>query len=342
MPSDAGAGLSATILGCEGTHLGPDEHAFFRDANPLGFILFARNVDTPDQLCRLTRDLRNALGRDAPILVDQEGGRVQRLRAPHWREWLPPLEQVAGTAPEVMERSIWLRYRLIAAELRSVGIDANCAPSVDIARRQTHPFLRNRCFSDDLGTVIKAARAAADGLLAGGVLPAVKHMPGHGRATMDSHLELPRVDAGLMELEQTDFAAFRALADLPMALTAHIVFDAVDADHPATSSARMITVIRDMIGFDGLLISDDLSMQALSGIIGERAGAAIAAGCDIALHCNGKRAEMEAVVANAGTVGPKTAKRIERALQARQTPDAIDTAHLEAEFEALLKEPRNG
>ncbi|MCB2111379.1 MAG: glycoside hydrolase family 3 protein [Defluviimonas sp.] len=324
---------SATVLGCAGPDLSPDEAGFFRDADPWGFILFARNVETPDQLRRLTGDLRAAVGRDAPILVDQEGGRVQRLRAPHWREWLPPLDQVArgGSA-----RSLWLRYRLIAAELRAVGIDCDCAPSADIAGPGTHAFLRNRCFGETAGTVAAAARAAAEGLLAGGVLPVVKHMPGHGRASIDSHLAPPRVSAALETLRATDFAAFRALADLPMAMTGHIVFEAIDPDRPATASPGVIALIRGEIGFRGLLLSDDLSMEALSGGIGARAAAAVGAGCDIALHCNGKVAEMTAVVAGAGALDGPALARAEAALACRRPPAAIDIAGLDAEFEALM------
>ena len=328
--------LSATVLGCGGADLSADEAAFFRDAAPWGFILFARNVDTPDQLRRLTGDLRDAVGRDAPILIDQEGGRVQRLRAPHWREYLPPLDQVAMTGA-AMERGIYLRYRLIAGELRDAGIDVDCAPTADIATSGTHPFLRNRCFSDDPGTVIRAARAAAQGLTDGGVLPVVKHMPGHGRATLDSHHELPRVTAPLEELEATDFRCFAGLADLPMAMTAHIVFDALDPDAPATASPAAIAYIRDRIGFAGLLMSDDLSMQALSGTLAERAGRAIAAGCDIALHCNGKMEEMEGVVAAAGTLSGLAKTRAEAALAGRRAPSAIDSSALAAELGALLE-----
>ena len=328
--------LSATVLGCGGADLSADEAAFFRDAAPWGFILFARNVETPDQLRRLTGDLRDAVGRDAPILIDQEGGRVQRLRAPHWREYLPPLDQVAMTGA-AMERGIYLRYRLIAGELRDAGIDVDCAPTADIATSGTHPFLRNRCFSDDPGTVIRAARAAAQGLTDGGVLPVVKHMPGHGRATLDSHHELPRVTAPLEELEATDFRCFAGLADLPMAMTAHIVFDALDPDAPATASPAAIAYIRDRIGFAGLLMSDDLSMQALSGTLAERAGRAIAAGCDIALHCNGKMEEMEGVVAAAGTLSGLAKTRAEAALAGRRAPSAIDSSALAAELGALLE-----
>lgn len=275
---------SATILGPSGPVLDADEAAFFRDADPFGFILFARNVEDPDQLRRLTGDLRAAVGRDAPVLVDQEGGRVQRLRAPHWREWLPPLDQMAATTGPAQARALWLRYRLIAHELRAVGIDADCAPTGDIAGPGTHPFLRNRCFGSDAATVMAAARTCADGLLAGGVLPVMKHLPGHGRAVVDSHLHVPRVKAPLDELDRTDLAPFVALADLPMAMTAHIVFDAVDPSRPATASPGAIRLIRDRIGFDGLLMTDDLSMEALSGSLGDRAAAGIAAGCDIALY----------------------------------------------------------
>ncbi len=328
--------LSATVLGCGGADLSADEAAFFRDAAPWGFILFARNVDTPDQLRRLTGDLRDAVGRDAPILIDQEGGRVQRLRAPHWREYLPPLDQVAMTGA-AMERGIYLRYRLIAEELRDAGIDVDCAPSADLATPGTHPFLRNRCFSDDPDTVIRAARAAAEGLADGGVLPVVKHMPGHGRATLDSHHELPRVSAPLEELEATDFRCFAGLADLPMAMTAHIVFDALDQDAPATASPAAIAYIRDRIGFAGLLLSDDLSMQALSGTLAERAGRAIAAGCDIALHCNGKMDEMEGVVTAAGPLSGPAKIRAGATLASRRAPSAIDSRALAAELGALLE-----
>lgn len=321
----------ATILGCLGPILAPDEAAFFRAADPWGFILFARNVETPDQLRRLTADLRASVGRDAPILVDQEGGRVQRLRAPHWREWLPPLEQMARGGARTMR----LRYRLIAADLRAVGIDANCAPTLDIATQATHPFLRNRCYGTTLKPVVEAGRAVADGLLAGGVLPVMKHMPGHGRAAGDTHHDLPTVATDLDTLDASDFAAFRALNDLPMAMTAHLVFSAVDPTAPATLSAPMIRLIRDRIGFGGLLMTDDLSMQALSGSLADRAARAIAAGCDIVLHCNGKPWEMEEVVAASGHLAPEGVARAEAALAARHAPDVVDLEALAAEFEAV-------
>ena len=326
-------GTGAAIFGCEGAVLGRDEAAFFRDYDPFGFIIFARNVETPDQLRRLTGDLRACVGRDAPVLVDQEGGRVQRLRAPHWREWLPPLDTVeqagAGAA-----RAMWIRARLIAAELRAVGIDANCAPVADIAGPQTHPFLRNRCYGQDVETVVEIARAVADGHLAGGVLPVVKHMPGHGRSQNDTHLDLTTVSVPRAELAATDFAPFRALADLPMAMTAHIVFSAYDS-RPATQSPAMISAIRDEIGFQGLLMTDDLNMQALSGDLASRTALSMAAGCDIALHCKGDLAEMQSVAAAAGPMTPATLARAAAALDQRQAPEAVDIAALEAEFSAL-------
>ncbi|WP_343116937.1 glycoside hydrolase family 3 N-terminal domain-containing protein [Ostreiculturibacter nitratireducens] len=342
MDGKVGAGTTAAILGCEGPVLSPDEAAFFRASDPFGFILFARNVENPSQLSRLTSDLREAVGRDAPVLIDQEGGRVQRMRAPHWREWLPPLDQVLASPSGMAARGLWLRYRLIAEELRAVGIDANCAPTADVAGPLTHPFLRNRCFGETAEAVTEAARASADGLLAGGVLPVVKHMPGHGRAQVDSHHQLPTVTADAAELFATDFVPFAALADLPLAMTAHIVFTAFDPDNPATTSPRMVRLIREEIGFKGFLMTDDISMQALAGDIADRAAASIAAGCDAVLHCNGKMAEMEMAVAAAGWLSPDARARAEAALACRRQPDAIDTAHLEAEFERLLKGPCNG
>lgn len=330
----------ATILGCAGPELEADERAFFRDSDPWGFILFARNVADPAQVSRLTSELRAAVGRDAPVFVDQEGGRVQRLRAPHWREWLPPLDMVRQAGADAA-RAMRLRFRLIAAELRAVGIDGNCAPNVDIATAGTHPFLRNRCYGEDPETVIAIAREVAAGLLDGGVLPVMKHMPGHGRATLDTHLELPRVTAAAEVLRASDFAAFRALADLPLAMTAHIVFTAFDSE-PATCSTAMIREIRGGIGFGGLLMTDDLGMQALSGTLGERAEAARRAGCDVALHCNGNRTEMEAVVAAAGRFTPQEAARAAEALARRRVPEPVDTAALDAEFSALMAGHGNG
>jgi beta-N-acetylhexosaminidase len=314
----SGVGSGAAIFGCAGPELLPDERAFFRDADPFGFILFARNVETPDQLRRLTDDLRASVGRDAVILVDQEGGRVQRLRAPHWREWMPPLDSIAAAGSvEAAEAMMRARATIIAAELRAVGIDANCAPLGDVARPSTHPFLRNRCYGSDPGTVAHLARAVADGLMAGGVLPVMKHLPGHGLSHVDTHHDLPTVDVPLDVLDRIDFAPFRALADLPMAMTAHLVFAAIDPDLPATQSPKMISVIRDRIGFRGLLMSDDLNMQALKGSLADRTRRTIAAGVDIALHCKGDLAEMIEVAGAAGGMSPAAAARARAAIAAR-------------------------
>lgn len=334
-------GHGAAIFGCEGPVLLPREKAFFREFQPFGFIIFARNVESPSQLQRLTSDLRESVGRDAPILVDQEGGRVQRLRAPHWREWAPPLETVEK-AGENAARAMAIRSILIAAELRAVGIDANCAPVADIAGPLTHPFLRNRCYGQEVDIVTKVSRSVADAYLAQGVLPVVKHMPGHGRSVNDTHHNLPTVTTDKATLAATDFAPFRTLRDLPMAMTAHIIFEAYDPINPATQSINVIQAIRNEIGFAGLLLTDDLNMQALSGSLSERTSRSLAAGCDIALHCKGDFDEMQAVAQAAGAMSPATQLRAKAALGQRQHAKIIDIAALEAEFSALLGEHRNG
>ncbi len=323
----------AIILGCAGLELTEAERRFFSEADPWGFILFARNIETPDQTRALTAALRDSVGRAVPILVDQEGGRVARLRGPVWREWAPALEECAGLPAEARARAIYLRYRLIADELIDLGIDVNCAPVLDLARPETHGILRNRCYSGDPGEVALMGRSAAEGLLAGGVLPIVKHMPGQGRAPLDSHVDLPRVSASAAELE-ADFAPFRALADLPMAMSAHVVYESFDPEAPATQSPRMVGVIRQDIGFDGLLMTDDLSMRALTGDFGDRARRAIAAGCDMLLHCNGDPSEMAAVAEAAPRLAGRARARAEAAL-ARRRGAAEDGEALEAEYRAL-------
>ena len=320
----------ATILGgIASPDLTAAERDFFRAADPWGFILFGRNIDTPDRLRRLTASLREAVGRDAPVLIDQEGGRVQRMRAPHWTDWPAPLDQAANG-----DRAIWLHHHLLAQELHDMGIDADCAPVLDIARADTHPFLKNRCLGSDAGTVTRLGRIAAEAMLAAGVLPIVKHMPGHGRARVDSHKDLPVVDAPLAELMATDFAPFRALSDLPMAMTGHIRFTAID-DAPATASGPVIDLIRRDLGFDGLLMSDDIGMQALSGSMAERAAAIIGAGCDLVLSCNEDIAQMETIVAASGAMSAKAVQRGEAALALRRLPALADAGELRAELAAL-------
>ena len=317
-------GTGATIFGCAGPHLSSDERAFFRQCDPFGFILFARNVETPAQLRRLTHDLRDAVGWQAPILIDQEGGRVQRLRGPQWQEWDPPLDTVAAAgSPERAERLMRARMAVIGAELMDLGIDANCAPLGDVARPQTHPFLRNRCYGTDPDTVARIGRAVADGLMSAGVLPVLKHLPGHGLSHLDTHHDLPTVDASLEELKAIDFVPFRALADLPMAMTAHLVFASIDPGLPATQSPTMIRLIRNEIGFQGLLMTDDLNMQALHGSLSDRTRASLAAGVDLALHCKGDLAEMEEVAGAAGTMTPAARARAAAVLAARP-PASVD------------------
>jgi beta-N-acetylhexosaminidase len=329
----------AAIFGCLGPSLSEAERAFFRAADPWGFILFARNVWSPDQLRRLTASLRETVGRDAPILIDQEGGRVARLRAPHWREWSDALDEIerCPLGPDYAETAMRLRYRLIAAELRDVGIDVNCAPLADVVYPDTHPFLRSRCYGTDPVRVMRIAVAVAHALAEGGVLPVVKHLPGHGRARADSHHELPRVTAPRAALEDTDFLPFRTFARHPLAMTAHVVYEAIDPERPATLSPPCIAAIRETIGFTGALMTDDLSMRALSGPMAARVEAALAAGCDLVLHCNGDPAEMEAVAGAAPRLAGEAARRAEAAVAARPEPDGADLA----EIEARLADPRS-
>ncbi|PIE15992.1 MAG: beta-hexosaminidase [Rhodobacterales bacterium] len=331
----------AYIFGCAGECLLPDEAAFFADAQPWGFILFARNIRNPEQLRRLTDALRAAVGWNAPIFIDQEGGRVQRMGPPHWQQWLPPLDQVSAN-PGAAERSMFLRYRLIADELRAVGIDGNCAPCADVATPHTHPVLRNRCYGQDPQTVTRISRAVANALLAGGVLPILKHIPGHGRARLDSHLELPHVTAPRHDLEAVDFAAMQALADLPLGMSAHIVYQDIDPQAPATISPIMTGLIRDQIGFAGLLMSDDISMQALAGDVRQRSRAALAAGLDMILHCNGDLAEMMQIAQQAGHLTKPGQARADAALAMRHSPDPIDKASLQDELDHLLREATHG
>ncbi len=309
---------TAAIYGCAGPILGANERAFFRAADPLGFILFARNCVDPGQLVGLVAALRDAVGRaDAPVLIDQEGGRVARLGPPHWRR--PPeaarFAALAGRDIEAAERAVWLNARLIAAELRELGITVDCTPVLDVPAPDGHEIIGDRAYGNEPGQIARLGRAVIDGLLAGGVAPVVKHIPGHGRARADSHRALPVVEAGADDLAAVDFAPFAACADAPFAMTAHVTYAAFDAAAPATFSRAMIgEIIRKTIGFSGALMSDDLSMGALDGSLASRASRALEAGCDLVLHCNGDAVEMAEVAAVVPRLDGTPAERVARAL----------------------------
>ncbi|MBT8155256.1 beta-N-acetylhexosaminidase [Epibacterium ulvae] len=324
----------ATILDAEGLRLTAEEKALFADTKPFGFILFARNIDSADQVRALCDEFREAAGHECLITIDQEGGRVQRLRKPLAREWKAPLDHVAQ-AGENAARAMYLRYRLIADELRSLGIDSNCAPIADVAMADTHPFLKNRCYGEATPDVVSIARAVSDGHLDGGVLPVLKHIPGHGRAVSDSHLDLPRVSASQDELSAQDFAAFKVLHDLPMAMTAHVVFDAID-EQPATLSPKVVDLIRTEMMFDGLLMTDDISMKALSGSYADISRKSLAAGCDVVLLCNADLAERSAVAGAAGEMGEAAQRRASAALALRKPPQPLDISAAEDELSALM------
>jgi len=322
----------AAIFGCAGLALGPDERRFLRDADPWGFILFQRNCESPDQLRALVAELRAAVGREAPVLIDQEGGRVQRLKPPHWRQ-APPPAAFARAGPEALQ----LNVRLLAAELRALGIDVDCIPCLDLPAPGAHGVIGDRALSAEPGEAARLGRLVCAALLEGGVLPVIKHLPGHGRARADSHHELPRVATALPELERTDFAPFRALADMPLAMTAHVVYEAIDPDAPATTSSEVVRrTIRGWIGFDGLLMSDDLNMNALSGGLAGRATASLAAGCDVVLHCSGKLDEMEAVAAAVRPLDSAGERRAAAALALRRPAAAFDAAAAHARLDALM------
>jgi len=333
--------IDASILGCAGLTLSREEVAFFRDVKPWGFILFARNVESPDQVRSLVDALRDTVGRsDAPVLIDQEGGRVARLKPPHWRLYPPgrAYGELAANDPLMAREITRLGGRLLAHDLAALGINVDCVPVLDVPDPQGHEIIGDRAYGQTPEQVALLGRAAAEGLIAGGVLPIVKHIPGHGRAMSDSHLELPVVDAPYEELDARDFAPFRVLSDMPMAMTAHVIYTAVDRKRPATTSKKAIRkVIRGAIGFDGLLMSDDLSMKALSGDFAERARASLAAGCDVVLHCNGDMAEMKAVVAGSGPLKGRSARRAESALaRIARAAEPFDAAEARARFDAAF------
>ncbi len=334
---------TAAIVGVAGLSLSEEERRLFEEMRPLGFILFARNCEQPDQIRRLIADLQASVNdQKAPVLIDQEGGRVARLKPP---AWLPitavrPIGDLASLDLERGREAAWLQARLIAADLHPLGITVNCAPVLDLGLDGQTEAIGDRAFSCDPSLVATLGQAAIEGYLEGGILPVIKHMPGHGRALVDSHLDLPRVDACLDDLRHADWQPFRACAEAPLGMTAHILFDAIDTDNPATQSRKIITnVIRGEIGFEGALLSDDLSMEALGGSLGERAAAAIEAGCDLAVHCNGNIAEMRQVLEAAGTLRGEALTRVSQALDSRPKPSLFDT-HLGRKRLDELLDPR--
>ncbi|MEA2934913.1 MAG: beta-N-acetylhexosaminidase [Variibacter sp.] len=333
----------AFITGVEGRHLSSSERDFVRDAQPWGFILFRRNVDTPAQVKALVAELREAHGGNAPILIDQEGGRVQRLGPPHWPTY--PAGAAYARLYEINQElgleAARLGARLIASDLAELGIDVDCLPLADVPTAEANAVISDRAYGATAQQVAALARAIADGLLAGGVLPVLKHLPGHGRANADSHERLPVVAADRAQLEATDFAAFQPLADLPLGMTAHVVYAAIDPILPATTSATVISdVIRGHIGFSGALMSDDLSMGALSGTLATRSQQALDAGCDLLLHCNGNLAEMQEVAAEAPELAGEAARRASAALAMRGKPEAFDREEVRVRFAGMMSKVR--
>jgi beta-N-acetylhexosaminidase len=330
----------AFITGVSGFTLTAEERDFMRASRPWGFILFKRNIETPAQVTVLISELRESIDEpDAPVLIDQEGGRVQRFGPPHWPIY--PTGAVFGRLYDIDRKlgltAARLSARLIAADLIELGVTVDCLPLADVPVAGADAVIGSRAYGTEPGKVAAIARAVTEGLEQGGVLPVLKHIPGHGRATADTHFKLPLVDTPKVELERTDFAAFRPLADLPMAMTAHVVFSALDPAQPATTSATIIEqVIRGSIGFQGLLMSDDVSMNALAGSIAERTGAIVSAGCDMVLHCNGDLDEMRDVAREAPVLSGKAFDRAQRALASRRSPQPFDRVAARAELDDLI------
>jgi beta-N-acetylhexosaminidase len=337
--------VRAFITGLAGTDITADERAFLSAAEPWGLILFRRNIESPDQVKRLTGEFRAITGRDAPVLVDQEGGRVQRLGPPHWPAYPPgaAFGRLYRSSKTQAMAAVSLGAQLMAADMHAIGIDVDCLPVADVPAAASDPVIGDRAYGDTPAQVAALAGAAAEGLLKGGVLPVLKHLPGHGRATADSHLTLPVVETDRETLETSDFEAFRPLAALPLGMTAHVVFSAIDPVAPATTSAIMVKdVIRGSIGFKGLLMSDDITMQALSGSLAARSCAAIAAGCDIVLYCRGDVAEMNEVAEASPSLAGEAARRADAALALRMVPQAIDIAEARNRFSSLMDLAANG
>jgi beta-N-acetylhexosaminidase len=330
----------AFITGVSGLTLSAEERDFMRAERPWGFIIFKRNIDSHNQVIALLKELRESIDDfDAPVLIDQEGGRVQRFGPPQWPAYPPGA--LFGTLYDIDRklglRAAWLSARLIAADLIDLGVTVDCLPLADVPIAGADAVIGNRAYGTEPGKVAAIARAVTEGLEQGGVLPVLKHIPGHGRATADTHFRLPVVETSRTELERTDFAAFQPLADLPMAMTAHVVFSALDPAQPATTSATIIEqVIRGVIGFQGLLMSDDVSMNALAGSVAERTRAIVSAGCDMVLHCNGDLVEMREVARESPELSGKALERANSALASRKPPQPLDRVAARAELDELV------
>lgn len=332
----------AVIYGCAGLELTEEERAFFSEVNPLGFILFARNCDNPVQVQKLVEDLKATVPHEALVLVDQEGGRVARLRPPHWRDY-PAARTLASLAEKSVQtaaEAVYLNSRLIAEELTYLGINVDCLPLADVPVEGSHDIIGDRAYGTDPERVALLAREAAQGLMDSGVLPVLKHIPGHGRAMVDSHLDLPEVHTELDDLRRTDFAPFRELADLPLGMTAHVLYTAIDAKRVATLSPDVITLIREEIGFDGLLMTDDLSMKALKGDFAQLTRDALAAGCDVILHCNGNMEEMKTIAAAVTGLSGEGAARAERAGRILKRNEPFDGLVAQKRMKEFLAEAK--
>lgn len=319
---------AALITGLSGPRLTDAERAFYRDVRPAGVILFRRNVENGALINALVNDVRDAVGcEDLLVLIDQEGGRVQRLKPPEALE-LPPAAAYAALYArdeELAKTSAYCVARLVAEDLRNFGINTNCAPVLDVPVAGAHAIIGDRAYGATPYQIIAIAGEVANGLMAGGVVPVIKHIPGHGRATADSHLDLPVVTASYEDLSRSDFVPFKALAHMPAAMTAHVVFSDIDAAHPASTSAKVTAeIIRGDIGFDGLLMSDDLSMKAIVGPMRERAGAVLKAGSDVALHCNGDLQEMRAAAEGVCELAGQAKARFARAFAVTRESEGFD------------------
>ncbi len=333
-----GKGIAACILGLAGTELTSEERRFFSDLQPLGFILFRRNVETPAQVKALVASLKKLVAHDALILIDQEGGRVRRLRPPHWPDY-PPASRFAEVTNDPSEEREMVRLgaRLMAHDLAELGINVDCAPVLDVPQPGAHDIIGDRAYGLTPQAVAVMGRACAEGLLAGGVLPVIKHIPGHGRAGADSHTDLPRVDTKLDELMKVDFYPFQVNADMPIAMTAHVLYRAIDKRNPATTSKKCLKIVRDVIGFDGLLICDDLSMNALSGTLEKRARASLRAGCDVLLHCNGQMDQMKLVATATPKLRGEALRRAKAAIRRiLRSPEPLDVNNARARFDLVL------